>query len=148
MMKCFIELKQSKYKEEKKRAQYLIQYYKNWVINNTNLDLEFLSALNLQLKTGCLIFSWIWKTTGLHSGSPPNWKTNRGSGSDRTTKWSRAESFNSGSTPFFFFFFPNSSHPLWNITERDREFLTSMLTTARPNSFELLIPQVVPLLPA
>lgn len=106
----------------------------------TNRVLEFRSALNLQLKTGCRILPWIWKTTGLHSGSPPNWNTNRGSGSDRTTKWRRAEILSSS--------FPNFTHPFWNTFGLFSAPSIETVIRTRPNNLPELTPQVWPIRPA
>jgi hypothetical protein len=45
---------------------------------------------NLHVKMGCLMLPRTCSTCGLHSGSPSNSKTNRGSGSARTVRQSSA----------------------------------------------------------
>ena len=45
---------------------------------------------NLQVNMGCFMRPCTWSTCGLHSGSPSNSKTNRGSGSARTVRLSCA----------------------------------------------------------
>lgn len=102
--------------------------------------LEFRSALNLQLKTGCRILPWIWKTTGLHSGSPPNWNTNRGSGSDRTSKWSRADVLSSS--------FPKFTHPFWNVFGLFSAPSIEIAIRTRPSNLPELTPHVLPIRPA
>ena len=85
------------------------------------------------------MFPCIWKTTGLHSGSPPNWKTNLGSGSDRTTRCKRAEGL--------LVSFPSFNHPFWNTLGRDSAPSKLIITWTRPKSFPELTPQVRPMRP-
>lgn len=115
-----------------------------WSIKKTqtHLDLEFRSALNLQLKTGCRMFPCIWKTTGLHSGSPPNWKTYLGSGSDRTT------TCNSAVLVLFACSFPSFNQPSLNTTGPKTTLSSSLTPTLTlPSSFPLLRPHVLPMRP-
>lgn len=103
------------------------------------------SAVKRQLNTGWRThplwplaqFPWIWYTTGLHSGSPPNWNTNLGSGSVLTTRWSRAADV----------WLPMLTHPLCTTAARVAAVSRSTATLTRPSNRPELNPHVLPVRP-
>nr|ACG30162.1 hypothetical protein [Zea mays] len=98
---------------------------------------------NLQVNMGCFMLPRTCSTCGLHSGSPSNSKTNRGSGSARTVRLSSVAAV----LPFPDRF-PMEIQPLCSTAGLASAPLRSSAIVAFPSSRPELTPQALPFRPA